>query len=142
MDRVVLDTNVLVSVTISSTAAPDRIYQSWKRGKFSVCTSPALLEELKEVLSRPEIKNHQWMHPEEVDELISLYRRTAVLGTGEKVVYVIEDDPDDDYVLSAALETDADVIVSGDHHLLELKSFRGIDIRTPSEFISDMANAE
>jgi predicted nucleic acid-binding protein len=43
---------------------------------------------------------------------------------------VITRDPADDQVLVAALAAQADLIVSGDAHLLDLKSFMGIEIIT------------
>lgn len=136
MDRIVLDTNVLVSVTITSDRPPDQIYQAWQNGELLICSSPALVNELRNVLDRPRIRKYQWMTEEQVDKLIALLSTTAVMGSGEKVVEVIEEDPDDDYVLSAAIETDADYIVSGDQHLLDLDSYRTTEIVTPSEYVS------
>ncbi len=42
-------------------------------------------------------------------------------------------DPDDDPVLACALAAAADLIVSGDAHLLNLKQFHGIQIVRPRE---------
>jgi uncharacterized protein len=42
-------------------------------------------------------------------------------------------DPDDDAVLALAIAARADLIVSGDRDLLDLKSFQGIAIVTPTE---------
>jgi len=43
-------------------------------------------------------------------------------------------DPKDDFLLSLALAGRAQVIVSGDKDLLELRSFRGTEILSYSEF--------
>jgi predicted nucleic acid-binding protein len=51
----------------------------------------------------------------------------------EKVSVAI--DPDDNKVLEAALEANADFIVSGDKHLLNLKEFKGVRILTAKEFL-------
>ncbi len=134
MDRIVPDTNVLVPVTISDQGSPDKFFRAWKNGTIEIATSPVLLEEFRTFISRPRIKKYQWMNSEEINELISLLLKGAVLGPGEKTVEVIEEDPDDDYVLSAAIETEADYIISGDRHLLDVNIFRGIDILSPSEF--------
>lgn len=40
------------------------------------------------------------------------------------------DDPDDDHVLACALAAHADMIVSGDHHLLDLGCFNDITVLT------------
>jgi len=45
-------------------------------------------------------------------------------------------DPDDDAVLATALAAPADLIVSGDTHLLDLKSFHRIPIITAAEAVN------
>jgi len=47
----------------------------------------------------------------------------------------IEEDPDDNKILEAALEAKADYIISGDRHLLKLKVFRGIKIAKARQFL-------
>ena len=53
----------------------------------------------------------------------------------------IKDDPEDNKYLSAAVEGKADFIVSGDHHLKDLKTFHGIRILDPSTFLVLMTKA-
>ena len=48
---------------------------------------------------------------------------------------VIADDPDDDRVLECAVKGRADVIVSGDRHLLKLGRYRGVSIVTVRQFL-------
>lgn len=45
-------------------------------------------------------------------------------------------DPDDNVILSLALDGKADYIVSGDKDLLDISSFRNIPIIKPVEFLS------
>jgi predicted nucleic acid-binding protein len=45
---------------------------------------------------------------------------------------VITDDPFDDIFLALAFENEAHLIISGDHHILDLKEYRSIQILTPS----------
>ena len=45
-------------------------------------------------------------------------------------------DPDDDMLLETALMGDADCLLTGDGDLLEMTSFRGIPILTPTTFLS------
>jgi hypothetical protein len=52
------------------------------------------------------------------------------------VLTLIEDDPDDNRVLECAEEGKADVIVSGDHHLLRLESFGNTPILRVREFLN------
>ncbi|MEF8936746.1 PIN domain-containing protein [Halovenus amylolytica] len=47
---------------------------------------------------------------------------------------VVDADPDDDKFFETAVAGHADHIVSGDQHLLDVESFKGIDVLTPREF--------
>jgi predicted nucleic acid-binding protein len=44
-------------------------------------------------------------------------------------------DPGDDLVLECAVTAAADMIVTGDEHLLAMKKFRGISILSPAAFM-------
>ncbi|MHC3381806.1 PIN domain-containing protein [Haloarcula sp. H-GB5] len=52
----------------------------------------------------------------------------------DEAITAVEADPDDDKFLEAAVAGNVDYIVSGDRHLLDLDSFRGIDIVEPRAF--------
>ena len=49
---------------------------------------------------------------------------------------MIEADPTDDRILECAVAAVAEVIVSGDSHILSLGNFRGIPIMRVAEFLS------
>ena len=49
---------------------------------------------------------------------------------------VVAADPDDDKFVECALAAGASLIVSGDHHLLELKEYEDILILSAAEFIA------
>ena len=53
----------------------------------------------------------------------------------EEVLDVIAEDPDDNRVLECAVKGRADLIVSGDRHLLKLGSYQGIAIVTVRQFM-------
>jgi len=53
----------------------------------------------------------------------------------KRKVNVVKQDPDDNKFIEAALEGEADYIVTQDRHLLKLKEFEGIKIVTPEEFL-------
>ena len=48
---------------------------------------------------------------------------------------IIEKDPADNRVLEAAVESNADYIITGDNHLLELKEFKNVKILNADEFL-------
>ena len=53
---------------------------------------------------------------------------------------MIVDDPADNRVLEAAGAASANVIVSGDHHLLELKEWQGIRVMSPADFAAEVGS--
>jgi len=60
-------------------------------------------------------------------------------GSGVEVtkqIEVVTDDPEDDKFIECAICCNADYIVSGDRHLLNLKEYAGIKILKASEFLS------
>jgi predicted nucleic acid-binding protein len=69
---------------------------------------------------------------------MDLVRQTFVLVSPVESVSVVRDDPDDDVVLETAIAADADVVVSGDTHLLALGDFRGIRVLSPADVIEEI----
>jgi putative PIN family toxin of toxin-antitoxin system len=57
--------------------------------------------------------------------------------TGE--LHVVPDDPDDDKFVECALVAGAPLIVSGDHHLLELGECEGVHVLSAAEFVARFA---
>jgi len=136
MIRFVPDTNVLVSSTISREGPPGQILVAWLQGKAELATSPILLRELERVLERTQIRKYQQLKADEIAKLVKLISRAAVMAPGRRRVHVIKEDPTDNFVLSAALESEADYIVTGDRHLLALGTHRGIKIVQPTAFLA------
>lgn len=64
--------------------------------------------------------------------LVDDLRRIATLVTPPSMPRIVLADPDDDHLLACALAAAADLIVSGDHHLLDLGSFAGMPIVKPA----------
>ena len=54
-------------------------------------------------------------------------------------VDVIKEDPPDNQFLACAIDGKADLIVSGDHHLLDLKTYQGIPIVTARDFLNRLS---
>lgn len=54
----------------------------------------------------------------------------------------VPDDPDDEIVLACAMQGQADLIVTGDQHLLALGTFRGIPIVTVRSLLERLADDE
>ena len=73
--------------------------------------------------------------PEEVAEADRLIRGFAELVTPTRRLAVVVEDPEDDRILECAVAAGAQVLVSGDKHLLRLGKFEGIVIVTVAAFL-------
>jgi len=141
--RVVLDTNVLISASFRRLSSiPNSIYQALKNRQFVLVLSQAILEEIEEVLTREKIVKRTGMSQEEKIEFIEELLEIAFVVSGKKEIQVIQADPDDNKFVTAAIEGFADYIVSGDHHLLDLKTYEGITILSPNDFLAILKKDE
>jgi len=117
---------------------PREILDAAREGKIDLFTSFILLEELEDVLTREKFAARLQAAKVTAHELILGYAALAAAIEVEAIDPVILADPDDDYVLACALKAHAEVIVSGDSHLLDLKQYHGIRILTAAEFLAEI----
>ena len=108
-------------------------------GIIKLYTSPVLLEELEDVLSRDKFARRLAAANVTVQDLISGFSALATVIEAEPIEPVILIDPDDDAVLACALSADAEIIVSGDGDLLNLKEYKEIRILTATEFLTELS---
>ncbi|MBI4762063.1 MAG: putative toxin-antitoxin system toxin component, PIN family [Chloroflexi bacterium] len=135
--RTVVDTNVLISGTIVRFGASARIVDAALAREIVLVVAPTLIDEYLDVIRRPHIaKRYREITPR-VQDVVEFLHHRAIRVKG-KVVEPVLNDPDDDFLLAAALEGKAKYIISGDEHLLELAHYRGIKILTPREFVEQM----
>ena len=134
MRKVVLDTNVLISGVIASGYSAS-ILDAARREEIKLVTSTQLLEEFSDVISRRHIAKKYPKAAQEAESLLDFLRAFSILTSGIPETNPVSRDPDDDFVLACALDESTDCIVSGDPHLLDLKTYKGIPILTPKEFV-------
>lgn len=129
--RAVLDTNVLISSVIS-TGVPHEIVVKGFEGGYEIVVSVETLTEFRRTLLKYPGRFH--LEEDEVQKEVETIRYFAEFVDPEEEIQAVEDDPDDDKFLEAAIAGDVDYIVSGDQHLLDLDSFRDIPIVEPRTF--------
>jgi putative PIN family toxin of toxin-antitoxin system len=132
--RVVLDTTVLTSALLVPGGTCEPLLRLCLEGRTQLITSAALLAELARVLRRL-----GWDRDQIVEALAVLAATAAWVsppGRAGPGLRVVRADPADDRVLEAALDGDADVVVTEDRHLLELGAWREIPIKDPGAFLS------
>lgn len=133
--RVVLDTNVLISAVIS-TGVPYDVVVAGYDGEFQLIVSEATVTEFRETLQK--YPDRFGLTDEEIRTEVETLQYFAEFVDPDEEVNAVEDDPDDDKFLEAAVAGDARYLVSGDQHLLALDSFRDVEIVTPRTFYEQL----
>lgn len=119
--RVVADTNVFLSALVFG-GPPEEIINRARQGQVELLVSPDILLELSAVLKT----KFEWRDAQ-VADVVRTIGYCSTLVKPQVIIKEIADDPDN-RGLECAVDGEADCIVSGDHHLLDLESYRGIRI--------------
>ena len=136
--RLVLDTNTAVSGLIWG-GVPGRLIDAAAAGTAQIISSVPLLDELHDVLFRKKFAAQLAEQAVDAADLFEGYAALVQLVVPAVIGPVILADPDDDIVLATAVACGADLIVSGDAHLLGIGEFQGIPVLTPSAAVSRLA---
>jgi putative PIN family toxin of toxin-antitoxin system len=107
---------------------PELVYRAALRGQFRLITSPALLVELAQALRE---KFH--LSEGNITAYVRQIARHSTVVRPTMKLSVVEDEPDN-RVLECAVTGRADLVVSGDRHLLRLGVYSGIPIVRPVDF--------
>jgi uncharacterized protein len=133
--KIVSDTNVIVSRAIVTAGIPARLFRRWEDGDFELLISEEILSECKRVMAYPRtMKRHRYSEAQ-IDELIEFLRSFATVVQPHEVLDAVSEDATDNRIIECALVGEADYIVTGDNHLLNLRSYRGIQIIAPATFL-------
>ena len=136
--RLVLDTNVVVSGLLWH-GPPRQVLDVARGGTVALFTTPSLLAELQDVLTRPKFASRLAAAGVTAEELVLQYAALTGLIQPAVLAPVVAADPDDDAVLACAVAARAEAVDSGDPHLLQLVQFQGIPILTPTQVLALLA---
>ena len=129
--RVVCDTNVLVSGVLFGGPARE-ILRRASRGLITNLVSPAILQELEEVLRRRKFG----LTDEAASEILQLMRDSFETIHPRARIEAVAADPADNRIVEAAVAGSAEFIVSGDRHLLSLGEWDGIPVLSPAQMLA------
>ena len=135
MKRIVLDTNVTIAAFFWN-GNPRKIFELAKKQKVKLFYSQPILEEFIRVLAYPKfgLTNNEMLPI--VNDFIKTGNKISVTSK----LNVIKEDPTDNIFLECATDAKAQYIISGDHHLLDLKNYNKIQILNPKEFLETIKN--
>lgn len=130
MISIVLDTNVTISA-IFWKGYPRVVYNLVKEEKITLLTSTKIEAELIRVLSYSKFG----LAPAEILPIVNNLRQYILFIESKSKVDAIEEDPTDNIFLECAIDGNANYIISGDHHLLSIGSYKGIKIAKAKDFL-------
>ncbi|RJQ18412.1 MAG: putative toxin-antitoxin system toxin component, PIN family [Nitrospiraceae bacterium] len=127
--KVVFDTNVYISALTSHNSKAEEAYLFAIEGKIELYTSVAILTETAKKLR----EKFLWEDNNITDALKHISKVATVLKP-RKHLNILQDAPDN-RILECATEANADLIITGDKHLLDLKQYQGISVTTISALL-------
>ena len=130
--RLVLDTGVVFSGLLWRGTTYQLLTSLRQSSEVKLSSSVTLFAELADVLSRPTSARRLSLVGRTTKDVLEDYAG-IVEFVAPAAISRTSTDPDDDAVLACALAAQADLIVSGDPDLLNLKNYQRIPIVSPAE---------
>lgn len=127
---IVVDTNVLISGYLWK-GKPRHVLKLLRSGPYRLLYARQTLDELVRVLSLKFSLDASEIY--RIVEDIRAFGKEVNIASKECPVSA---DSSDNVFVNLALDGKAEIIVSGDSHLLRLKKFKGIEIISVSEFLA------
>jgi len=132
-NRVVYDTNILISAYLWK-GLPRQALELARTSRCQLVICNETLYEFIRVLGNPKFG----LAPEEIVPIVNDLTSFALFVPLRSHITVIEADPSDNVFLGLAVDAGAGYIVSGDKHLLRLRSYRNIQILGVTQFVRQL----
>jgi uncharacterized protein len=132
MQKIVIDTNVIVSALIQR-SYPNRIINDlFIENKFQLCVSDELMAEYYEVLARPKFAKFQDFFARAEALLVDIETKATKFVPSIKLDLI--SDVDDNMILEIADECEADFIITGNTTDFTFSTYKQTKIVTPKEY--------
>jgi putative PIN family toxin of toxin-antitoxin system len=128
--RVVFDTNIFISAFVIPGGRAEEAFRRAVHNRFELVTSVAILTETANILQ----SKFDWSQ-EKIESLLEFIGRVADVLKTQPHLHVLQDDPDN-RILECAVAAEADVVVTGDKHLLSLGEYQGITVQRLADFLA------
>jgi putative PIN family toxin of toxin-antitoxin system len=138
--RAVLDTNVLASGFIGEDKAdsvPGEIVRRWRSKSFALVISEHILAELADTFTDPYFTRR--LSVSTITEVLDSLRIDAIVQPITVDVAGVASHVEDDLVLATALSAGVLYLVTGNRRLLELETYREIQLLSPRTFLARLA---
>lgn len=132
----VFDSTILVSAFLTPRGLTDQLLTLARRGAFDLYLSDEIIDETQTVLlERERIRQRYVYTDEQAIRFCRSLRPSFHLVKDPPVVSGVVRDPNDDMVIACALAASAPYLVTRDPDLLTLKTYQGVQMISPEEFI-------
>jgi len=133
---VVFDTNVLISALGFGGRPLVALLRAFDND-VQLLASAETLAELDRVMRYDRLPFSEG----EREQFLRVLRAEAELVDGRTDIEAVVRDPDDNIFLECAVDGGAQYLVSGDDHLRDLGSFRGVAVVSPATFLDQSADS-
>jgi len=132
MQKIIIDTNVLVSALIQRSYPNFIVFYCVLENLVEVCTSDELVEEYLDVLNRPKFSKY----PDFLNkaEFVLAQIESKAINFLPKERFEIISDKNDNRLLELASEANADFIITGNTNDFAMSYFKGTRIVSPKEY--------
>jgi len=147
--RVVFDCNVFLQTLLNPNGVAAKCVETVRNGNAKLFVSKATLEEIRDVILRPNILSRLPDADEfQIESFIENIINISTLIDSVPHKFDFERDPKDEIIIDLAVEAEADYIVSRDNDLLDLmtgytvecknfrRRFRKLKIVNPGKFLA------
>ena len=133
MQRVVVDTNVIVSSLIQRSYPYKIMYELFIEEKIRLCVSEALMKEYYDVLQRPKFAAYPDFAAR-AEALLADVEARATVYLPQISLNLILSDSDDNKILELADVCAADYIITGNTNDFTFPYYKNTQIVTPKEY--------
>jgi len=132
MQKVIIDTNVIVSSLIQRNYPHRIIFDLFIEDKISLCISPLLLAEYYDVLARPKFAHFHEFAAKAKIVLANIEIKAA--SYQPRITLNMISDKDDNKILELANECEADFIITGNTNDFTFPEYKQTKIVTPKDY--------
>lgn len=132
MQKIILDTNVLVSALIQRSYPYHIVYNIFSGIEIALCISDPLMREYYEVLNRRKFSRY----PDfliKAEELLAAIERKAITFTPSTTLHIINDWADN-RLLELAEESEADFLITGNTKDFTILNYKKTQIISPKDY--------
>ncbi len=134
--KIIIDTNLLVAYMFNKNSASSEIIGMAEKGMVNVMWHREIKDEAKFITDK--ILSAVPSTKIDIDKVFTEQNEVKEMPKVEGV----SEDPADDKFLACAIAVGADMVVSNDRHLLDIKSFKGIPIYNSGQALKVIKSGE